>query len=72
MKTPKSVAMFAKVDEWKQSGQTLRSFATSIGLSKSTLEYWVRKKREAFGARSAGRSAAQEQSIQGLRKAGGW
>lgn len=47
MKTAKSVAMFAKVDEWKNSGQTLRSFATTIGLSKSAFEYWVRKKRKA-------------------------
>jgi len=48
MKTSKSLAMFAKVDEWKNSGQTIRSFASTIGISKSTLEYWVRKKREAF------------------------
>jgi len=49
MKTPKSVAMFAKVDEWKESGQTLRAFASSIGLSKSAFEYWVRKRRKASG-----------------------
>jgi transposase-like protein len=49
MKTPKSVAMFAKVDEWKNSGQTLRSFASTLGLSKSAFEYWVRKKRQASG-----------------------
>ena len=46
MKTPKSVAMFAKVDEWKESGQTLRSFASSIGLSKSAFEYWVYKRQK--------------------------
>ena len=39
--------MFAKVDEWKNSGQTLREFASSIGLSKSAYEYWVRTKRQA-------------------------
>ena len=49
MKPPKSVAMFAKVDEWKNSGQSLRVFASSIGLSKSAFEYWVRKKRAASG-----------------------
>ena len=47
MRTPKSAAMFAKVDEWKNSGQTLREFASTLGLSKSAFEYWVRKKREA-------------------------
>jgi transposase-like protein len=46
MKTPKSATMFAKVDEWKNSGQTLREFASTLGLSKSAFEYWVRKKRE--------------------------
>jgi len=34
MKTPKSAAMFAKVDEWKKSWQTLLEFASNIGLSK--------------------------------------
>ena len=37
--------MFAKVEEWKQSGISLREFASSIGLSTSAFEYWVRKKR---------------------------
>ncbi|MEI7980995.1 MAG: hypothetical protein WCI71_05045 [Bacteroidota bacterium] len=46
MKTPKSAAMFVKVDEWKKSELTLREFASSIGLSKSAFEYWVRKKRQ--------------------------
>ena len=40
--------MFAKVDELKESGQTLRSFATSIGLSKSAFEYWVYKRRKSL------------------------
>jgi len=46
MKTQKSAAMFVKVDEWKKSELTLREFASSIGLSKSAFEYWVRKKRQ--------------------------
>ena len=49
MRTPKSAAMFAKVDEWKNSGQTLREFASTLGLSKSAFEYWVRKKRQSSG-----------------------
>ena len=48
MKTPKSAAMFAKVDEWKNSGQPLREFAASIGLSKSAFEYWVYKRRKSL------------------------
>jgi len=37
--------MFARVDEWKKSGRTMQDFASSIGLSRSCFEYWVRKKR---------------------------
>ena len=48
MKTPKSVAMFAKVDEWKNSEQTAREFASSIGLSKSAFLYWVYKRRKSL------------------------
>ena len=48
MKTSKSAAMFAKVDEWKNSGQTLREFAAASSLSKSTFEYWIRKRRESL------------------------
>ena len=53
MKTPKSAAMFAKVDEWKNSGQTLQEFATSIGFSKSAFEYWVYKRRKSLSNTSA-------------------
>ncbi len=49
MKTPKSAAMFAKVEEWERSGQSMREFATAIGLSKGALSYWVRKKRKSSG-----------------------
>jgi hypothetical protein len=48
MKTTKSAAMFAKVDAWKNSGQTAREFASSIGLSKSTFSYWVSKRRKSL------------------------
>lgn len=46
MKMSKSEAMFAKVEEWKNSGKSLRSFASSIGISASVLSYWVCKKRK--------------------------
>ena len=39
--------MLAKVDEWEKSGQTLREFAKTKGLSKRAFEYWVHKKQEA-------------------------
>ena len=45
----KQAAMFARVDEWKKSGKTMREFATGIGLSKSCFEYWIRKKRDMTG-----------------------
>lgn len=41
--------MFARVDEWKKSGRTMQDFASSIGLSRSCFEYWVRKKRYSTG-----------------------
>jgi len=47
MKDQNREAMFARVDEWIKSGRTLREFSSSIGLSKSCFEYWVRKKRKA-------------------------
>ena len=45
----KQSAMFAKVDEWKKSGKTIREFASGIGLSRSCFEYWIRKKRDIRG-----------------------
>ena len=47
MKDQKREAMFARVNEWIKSGLTLREFSSSIGISKSCFEYWVRKKRKA-------------------------
>ena len=49
MRASKSAAMFAKVDEWKKSGQSLREFSSSIGISKSAFEYWALKKRKLSG-----------------------
>ena len=37
--------MFAKVEEWKRSGLSLREFSLTIGISKSAFDYWVRKER---------------------------
>ena len=42
----KQSAMFARVDEWKKSGKTMREFASGMGLSKSCFEYWIRKRRD--------------------------
>jgi len=47
MKDQKREAMFARVDEWKKSGISMREFSSRIGLSKSCFEYWIRKKRNA-------------------------
>ena len=45
IESQKQVVMFDRVDEWKKSGRTMQEFASSICLSKSCFEYWVRKKR---------------------------
>lgn len=45
MKITKAEAMFAKVDQWQQSGKSLREYAELIGMSKSSLGYWAHKKR---------------------------
>lgn len=42
--------MFARVDEWKKSGKTMREFASGISVSKSCFEYWIRKKRDMSGS----------------------
>jgi transposase-like protein len=52
IQSQKQVVMFAKVDEWKKSGKTMRDFASDIGLSRSCFEYWVRKKRDSTGSSS--------------------
>jgi len=41
--------MFARVDEWKNRGKTMREFAMGIGITKSCFEYWVHKKRDQIG-----------------------
>ena len=35
--------MIGLVNEWKQSGMSIRVFAQKNGVSKSKFEYWVRK-----------------------------
>ena len=47
IRAQKAVEMIAKVDELKESGLTIREFATRTGISKSTLEYWKQKQRDA-------------------------
>jgi hypothetical protein len=43
MKKGKNEKMFAHVNEWKESGLSIRAYAKTIGFSKSKFEYWVRK-----------------------------
>jgi len=38
-------AMIGKVDEWSRSSMSIRAFAQTLGISKSSFEYWVRKVR---------------------------
>ncbi len=42
----KAALMFAKLDTWKESGLTKREFISKHGISKSTFEYWIQKKRK--------------------------
>lgn len=37
--------MIGKVDEWSRSSMSIRAFAQTLGISKSSFEYWVRKVR---------------------------
>jgi len=41
----KAAFMYAKIEEWKQSGMTIRAFAAQMGISKSAFEYWITRKR---------------------------
>jgi hypothetical protein len=45
----KQATMFARVDEWKKSGKTMREFASGVGVSKSCFQYWIRKRRDMPG-----------------------
>lgn len=43
MDNRKQDTMIGLVNDWKQSGMSIRVFAQKIGVSKSKFEYWVRK-----------------------------
>ena len=43
MAKEKREIMMAHANEWMSSGMSLRDFAQNIGVTKSKLEYWVRK-----------------------------
>jgi len=38
--------MFELVEQWKQSGETLKDFATFQGIALSGLQYWHKKYRD--------------------------
>ena len=38
--------MIARVGEWQRGSMSASSFAQSLGISKTTFDYWVRKVRE--------------------------
>lgn len=40
------VEMIARVGEWQRSSMSAGAFAHSLGISKSTFQYWIRKVRE--------------------------
>ena len=43
MKRDTHATMFALVNEWNESGIPIRAYAQKKGISKSKLEYWIRK-----------------------------
>ena len=38
--------MLRRVDEWSRSSMSIGAFAQTLGISKSSFEYWVRKVKE--------------------------
>ena len=38
--------MIARVGDWQRSSMSSGAFAQSLGISKSTFQYWIRKVRE--------------------------
>jgi len=40
------VEMIARVGDWQRSSMSAGAFAQSLGISKSTFQYWIRKVRE--------------------------
>jgi hypothetical protein len=42
----KTAYMLGMVDEFEMSGQIVDAFIEKRGITKSTLKYWIRKKRE--------------------------
>jgi transposase-like protein len=38
--------MIARVGEWQRSSMSASAFAQTLGISKTTFDYWIRKVRE--------------------------
>ena len=56
MKAERQAEWAKRVRQWRQSGQTARAFAASIGVKSGSLTHWAwRLKREAAGQRSVRR-----------------
>jgi hypothetical protein len=43
MKRDSKATMLGVISEWKESGISIESYAQKKGLTKSKLEYWIRK-----------------------------
>lgn len=43
MKRGSQASMFGVINEWKESGLSVREYAQKKGISKSKLTYWIRK-----------------------------
>ncbi len=45
-RSAKAAWMFAKIDEWKESGLTKQDFCTLHNIEKSTLDYWIQQMKK--------------------------
>ena len=46
--------MFALVEQYRSSGQSVKTFSQSQGIKASTFSYWVQKKRKAEETQATG------------------
>ena len=45
MDKDKQASMIALVNDWKQSGMSIKTYANNAGISKAKFGYWVRKEK---------------------------
>lgn len=51
MKRDRQATIVEMVNQWRESGLPIRVFAQNAGISKSKLDYWIRKQKYSQGHR---------------------